>query len=327
MSEHDKSSKSGRVALGTRDDMAPLSRADLVSHRRLVAHSAVMMGVVKRLHDLRESAVPLVLFAGEIGTGKHTLARVLHANGPRRHRPFIEVPCADLTAPALHERLAEAVDGTLFLDEIGSTSASMQRELLAAITGTDIQIIAATRVDLSSLVKRGEFHADLFDSALPRTIALPPLRDRGADILAIADLFLAELSHELGRRTPSLSFAARDALAAYRWPGNLRELRNELEHVLLVRDESVIEADYFRLGPTRAGGAAIDARSGALVVTITGDHCPIDQLEYQVIREALARCHGNISRAARFVGITRQTMLYRMKKHGLRNPSPGDDDR
>ena len=321
--------------------------------QRIIAQSPPMAAVMRALREICErssaTAAPAVLFTGELGTGKHLLSRALHYNGPRRQRAFAEINCAAFAHDELRvqlfgrahgsarQGLFETADGgTLFLDEIGALPPELQRDVLVAIEDrwftrvgsedlvrSDVQIVAGTRVDLGAMLKRDQFRADLYHRLSVRSIALPPLRARGADILAIADVLLAELAAEAGRRPPQLSLAAREALAAHTWPGNIRELRNELERIVLTVEDAVINADQFRFARS-TGTAAIEVRGGKLAVSLSGDHCPIDRLEYEVIREALARCRGNISHAARFLGITRQTMLYRMKKHGLRGPT--DDE-
>ena len=319
--------------------------------KRIIAQSREMVTVMAQLRAICErsaaTATPAVLLRGELGTGKHLLARALHYNGPRRHRAFAEINCSALPPDELrkqlfghngHQGLFETTDGgTLYLDDIGALPLEAQREVLVAIDDrwiqrvgseglvrVDVQVIGGTAVDLAPAAKRGELRADLYHRLAARAINLPPLRQRGADILAITDALMTELSREHGRRAPQLSFAARDALEAHSWPGNIRELRNELERIVLVVSDAIVTPDHFRFA--RGGGAAsIDVRGGKLTVSLNGDRCPIETLEREVIREALARCQGNISHAAKFLGITRQTMLYRMKKHGLRPTSSGDE--
>jgi DNA-binding NtrC family response regulator len=117
-----------------------------------------------------------------------------------------------------------------------------------------------------------------------------------------------------------------DAIRRYAWPGNVRELRNELERIVLLADDDTIRATHFRLASSRAtaSAAAVHATGSGLEVVLSGDSCPLEELEREVIRQALVRCNGNVSRASRYLAISRQTMIYRMKKHGLASPSnPG----
>jgi DNA-binding NtrC family response regulator len=326
--------------------------------RRIVAGSPAMVEVTKRLRELCDwsvsGATPVVLFTGQRGTGKHLLARALHYNGARRNRAFVEVNCAALPPDSLRaelfgqahgaarQGLLELADGgTIFLDEIDAIPLGIQRDLLTAIEGRqicrvgseepifiDVQVAAGTRADLAAIVKRSEFRPDLFYRLSVRTIALPPLRDRGGDVIAIAEKMIGELAASHGMRAPVLHEDAALALLNHPWPGNLHELHNELEHVLLHHDEPELRASQFRFRPGR-GAVAIETSGHRLVgVTVSGDSCSLEELEREVIRQALERCDGNVSRAARFLAVSRQTLLYRLKKYGLRASShqDGDDD-
>lgn len=227
--------------------------------------------------------------------------------------------------------------GTLLLDEISAAPLGIQRDLLAAIEDrqirrpgdgeavrADVQIVASTRDNLEPLVKRGEFRADLYHRLSVRTLALPPLRERDGELLAIADLLVETLAIEHGMRAPVLDSAARAALLRHGWPGNISELRNELEHAMLACESNVIRADDLRF----TGGAISIDGSGKITVTMAGSSCSLERLEREVIRQALEQCRNNVSRAARFLGITRQTLLYRIKKHELKTPAnPDFDDR
>jgi DNA-binding NtrC family response regulator len=324
--------------------------------RRVVANSPAMVDAMKRLRELCEwtvsGATPVVLFTGERGTGKHLLAKVLHYNGARRNRPFVEINCSALPPDVLRTELfgdakagraglLEIADGgTVFLQDIEAIPLGIQRDVLTAIEGRqmcrvgseepifiDVQFAAGTRADLGAIVKRSEFRPDLYYRLSVRTIALPPLRDRGGDVIAIAERMLGELAAAHGLRAPQLHEDAVLALLRHAWPGNLHELHNELEHALLHAEDSVIRGAnfHFRRG---AGAVAVEASGRRLVsVSVTGDSCPLEQLEREVIRQALERCDGNVSRTARFLAITRQTLLYRTKKYGLRaSPDPDPDD-
>ena len=321
--------------------------------RRIVAGSPVMADVMKRLRELCEwtltGATPTVLVTGAHGTGKRTLARALHYNGARRNRAFVEINCASLRPEQLRtelfgeihgaarQGLLEIADGgTVFLDEIDAVPLGIQRELLTAIEGrqiwrvgsvepiiVDVQFVAATRVDLGEIVKRSEFRPDLYHRLSVRTLALPPLRERGGDILPIAEALIADLATAYSVRAPSLHEDAALALLGHAWPGNIDELRNELEHVMVNLDGTTIRAEHFRFRRNIAS-VVTDGSEAHFDVFMAGDRCPLDRLEREVIRQALARNDGNISRTARFLAITRQTLLYRLKKHGLRVPSDGD---
>jgi two-component system, NtrC family, response regulator AtoC len=309
---------------------------------RIVAGCAPMKEVMRRVRDVCErtlsGATPTVMLTGEIGTGKRLVAKALHYNGARRNRAFGEINCAALAPEELRVQLfghangsarygmLETADGgTMFIDEIGAAPLDVQHDILIAIedklirrageepTHIDVQFVVATRRDLESMTKRGEFRSDLYHRLHVLCIPLPPLRDRDDDILAIADQLLAEIAAEHGLRTPVLADDARAALRRQPWPGNIRELRNEIERLALFVDDDTIRAHHLRT-PRNETDIAIVADE-ELHVMVSGDRCPLEKLEREIIRQALARSSGNVSRAARYLAITRQTLLYRMKKY------------
>jgi two-component system response regulator AtoC len=324
--------------------------------------SAAMTAVLATLRQFCQrttaGASPPLLLTGETGTGKGLIAKLFHYNSQRRPNAFVSVNCAAIPAQLLeselfgHEKGAftdarsthvglfeTANKGTLFLDEIGAMPLDLQSKILTAIEDKEIrrvggrspmrielQIIAATHNDLGAMVKRGSFREDLFHRLNVVAIELPPLRERGDDVLEIAEAMVATLAAEYGTAPPRLAGDARDAIRRYTWPGNVRELRNELERIVLLADDDTIRASHFRLANGRAisSSAAIHASDDGLEVVLSGDSCPLEELEREVIRQALVRCNGNVSRASRFLAISRQTMIYRMKKHALASPSnPG----
>ena len=305
---------------------------------------------------------PTILLYGETGTGKGFIARCVHYNGPRRGNPLVEVNCAALPATLMeselfgHERgsftdakasrggLFEAADGgTLFLDEIGSVPLDVQAKLLTAIeekrvrriggrstVTIDVHIIAATHDDLKRKVEAGEFREDLYHRLNVVTLTMPPLRERGADVLLLASSFLTSLCDEYGMPPRRLSDDARAWLLDYRWPGNVRELRNQMERIVLLENDEVVRAEHFlslQRDEVEDDDSQVTVAPGdqaGFKVTLPPRGVPLALLEREVIRAALARCAGNVSRAARHLSISRQTMIYRMKKHGLASPSsPG----
>jgi two-component system, NtrC family, response regulator AtoC len=274
------------------------------------------------------------------------LAKCIHYSGGRRTRPFVEVNCAAIPPTLLeselfgHERgaftdahaaragLFETADrGTLFLDEISSTPAAVQAKLLTALEEkrirriggrqpmqVDVQIIAATHTDLKEAVRLGTFRADLYHRLNVVTVRMPSLRDRGEDRISLAESFVARTCKEYGLPTRTLSADARRYLLEYPWPGNVRELKNQIERIVLLYNDSEIDIDQF------------DVRRSSLppAIPTTGFHLSLpdegvslDDIEREAIRVALDRCSGNVSQAARFLRVTRQTVIYRMKKYGL----------
>ena len=278
-----------------------------------------------------------VLLLGESGVGKEVIARCLHAHSRRASKPFVAVNCAAL-APTLiesalfgHERGAftGAVDrhrgvferadgGTLFLDEIGELDASLQSKLLRVLqertfervgggkpVEVDARVIAATNQDLSRAVQEGRFRSDLFFRLSAFPIEIPPLRERPADIDALAELFLGRAAQRFEKPHLRLSDEARYALRAHAWPGNVRELENAIERAAILADDAVLPEHLPFGGPD---GAAQVAAAGPLNMR---------ELERRAIEDALKRHDGNRTHAARELGISLRTLQYRLKAYGL----------
>jgi DNA-binding NtrC family response regulator len=273
-----------------------------------------------------------VLVTGETGTGKELLARAIHYNGPRAGKPFVEINCAAIPANLLeselfgHEKgaftdaksakpglLEAAHGGTLFLDEIGHLPYELQGKVLkaieekrirrvgaVAIRDVDVRIIAATHVDLAEAVGRGEFREDLFYRLSVVPIHLPPLRERGEDVLLLAQHFLHSLGQQYGLTPPTLNHELRGTLLAHTWPGNVRELRNALERALLLGESTLTTGDLFYA--PRAGNGAV----GPLPFP-----APLAEIERAAARVMVERLEGNKKAAADALGISR-SRLYRL---------------
>jgi transcriptional regulator with PAS, ATPase and Fis domain len=276
-----------------------------------------------------------LLILGESGTGKELLARAVHAESPRRDAPFVPVSCAALPDTLLeselfgHERGAftgavarrkgtfEAADGgTLFLDEIGDISPKLQLDLLRVLEDrrfcrvgsteqieVDVRIIAATNRDLKQAVAAGHFREDLYYRLNVIPIVLPPLRERREDLPVLVDSLLEQLSVTLKRPIDGVSHEGMAMLMAYQFPGNVRELRNILERAMVV-----------------ASGPFIDAAD----LNLPSGHQPTDDslesMEHQHIARVLEQSGGNVSQAARVLGIDRVTLYNKIRKYKLRAP-------
>jgi DNA-binding NtrC family response regulator len=287
-----------------------------------------------------------VLVTGESGTGKELLARALYRNSHRRDKPFVAVNCA-----ALPEQLAEselfghrkgaftgassdgigklqaANGGTLFLDEIGELPLTVQAKLLRFLeTGecqpvgqplnqkVDVRIIAATNRDLSQGVKEGSFRSDLYYRLYVVPLELPPLRDRPGDISLLMKGLTDELASRYGMQPPRYSKATVKLLNSYGWPGNIRELKNFCERMLILFSGRLIE-------PTNLP-AEFHQQCFANAPVTDGFELPdqgirMEELEVSLIEQALSKTAGNRSRAARLLGLSRDTLLYRMKKYAI----------
>jgi two-component system, NtrC family, response regulator AtoC len=328
----------------------------------LIGDSAPMLALKQRLAHLcraelqmNDAGAPAVLVLGETGSGKEVVARALHQGGPRRSMPFIELNCAAIPAQLLeselfgHERgaftdarekkigLVETAEGgTLFLDEIGDMDVALQAKLLKLLEEkvirrlgsvreqpVDVRIVAATHRPLEELVREGRFRADLYYRLCVVQLHLPALRERGNDILALARHFLQMLAARYAKAIPALSRDAQAALLAHAWPGNVRELRNVLEQAVLLGAGQVIDVQHLAL-PNSVLSAIppnplhAPARPGARETAPT----TLPELERMALLQALERTGWNVSRAARMLGISRDTLRYRIDKYGLDGPAP-----
>lgn len=329
----------------------------------LLGESAAMQKLRNTLARLGEAEAalgddepPAVLVSGETGTGKELVARALHHDGPRAKGPFIELNCGSIPATLLeaelfgHEKgaftdarerkigLVEAADGgTLFLDEIGDMEPALQVKLLKLLEEktvrrlgsirdqrVNVRIIAATHQPLEKLVGEGRFRSDLYFRLRIVELAVPPLRERGEDVLHLARHFLA--LHSTRYRKPGLAFApgAERALLAYGWPGNVRELRNAVEQAVLLAEGPVIEAAGLPFCALLGGEPARTPAPPppAAPLTLAGGST-LDQIEREMLSQALERSHWNVTHAARLLGISRDTLRYRIDKHGLGRKGQG----
>ena len=294
-----------------------------------------------------------ILVEGESGTGKEVIARCIHFHSERAPHPFISVNCAALPEQLLeselfgHERgaftdartpkagLFEAAGGgTVMLDEIGEMPASGQSKLLRLLEShtyrrvgglrelpCDVRVVAATNADLEKSVSAGRFRADLFFRLNVVRIRIPPLRERKEDVAPLTTSFIARYNHELKRNVWAVSPAALDLLTAFDWPGNVRELRNVIERALILHGD-IDELRPEHLPPeVRAGGrppaAVASPTSGDVQELQLGTIAQLDGIERQLIAEALRKAGGNQSQAARALGISRDTLRYRIKKHAM----------
>ncbi len=297
---------------------------------RLIGTSPAMERLRARVVRVLPTVLP-VLIQGETGTGKELLARAIHGGGPRRHGPFVPVNCGALSPELIdaelfgHERgaftgavgrrlgrAAEADGGTLFLDEIGELPTLLQCKLLRLLqegevqrvgadrpVAVDVRVVAATNRDLRELVERGVFRADCYYRLSGVVIEVPPLRDRGDDVLELAERIATQTACELGRPGLALGEAARRTLAAYPWPGNVRELENVVREVVLYAEGPAIEAADVRL--------ALAARTSRSAVAVGAAE----------LVECLRRCDGNVTRAAHELGVSRPTLYKRLRDRGL----------
>ena len=289
-----------------------------------------------------------VLITGESGTGKELVARAVHHASGRADGPFVAVNCAALPESLLESelfgyergaftgadrqkpgRFELAAGGTLFLDEIGDLPAPLQAKLLRVLQehefervgGTktlraDVRIVAATNRDLTRAVSEGRFREDLYYRLNVFAVHLPPLRERGGDVLLLADAFLRTLGAKMGKGEPAISRDARDTLVAHAWPGNIRELQNAVERALILSDGDLVTAEQLGLSAGRPDGEpAVTVRPAPGASEAEPRSLP--DWERHMVMEALRKAEGNRSRAARILGLTRSQLYTRLKRFGL----------
>jgi DNA-binding NtrC family response regulator len=304
---------------------------ELEGFRGIVGESAAIKALLERAVRLQKHAQGTALIVGETGTGKELLARAIHEGGPRRAAPFVPVNCSALPRTLIeselfgHEKgaftdahatkpgLFEVADGgTLFLDEIGTLPVDLQAKLLRVLEDreirrvgatksrrVDVRVMAASNEDLQEAVARGSFRRDLYFRLGVVTLQLPPLRDRGADVILIARQLLVSLARQHGLPVPALTAEAERALQGHPWPGNVRELKNCVERALLLSPPGRIDLDELVPGRT----STPPATSGPLPFPAR-----LDDITAAAARAMLGLCNGNVSDAARRLKISRRRL-------------------
>lgn len=297
---------------------------------------------------LTDADLPTVLITGETGTGKELIARALHYEGRLQQHPFVEINCAAIPAQLLEAELFgyepgaftdarerktglfEAADGgTLFLDEIGDMDLALQTKLLKTFEDkmvrrlgslrarhVTVRMITATNQNLEDMVRQGKFRADLYFRLRVITVNLPPLRQRHNDIIQLAQHFLALHSRRYGRPSMRLSPAAEAALLRHAWPGNVRELRNVMEQAVLLSRQDVIGPEALALTPGFGSPASAESSPTARFTLPAAGIC-LDDVERHLVVQALEQTSWNVTRAAKLLGLSRDTMRYRMEKFAL----------
>jgi DNA-binding NtrC family response regulator len=331
-------------------------QADKGGLEQLLGESPAMLKLKTTLEQvldasrrLADADMPAALIVGETGTGKELVARALHFGGARAGKPFIELNCASIPSQLLeselfgYERgaftdargrkagLVEAAHGgTLFLDEIGDTEIGLQGKLLKLLEEktlrrlgslrelrVDVRVLAATNQPLEQLVREGKFRSDLFFRLRGVQLALPPLRERGDDVLLLARRFLGVHSARYGKKGLRLSPQSEAALRGYAWPGNVRELRNVIEEAVLLAQGEVIAPEQLSFCASLGAGTA---GAAAPVTEIPEAGINLEEVERGLVVQALQKTGWNVTRAARLLGLTRDTLRYRMEKFSLSGP-------
>jgi DNA-binding NtrC family response regulator len=307
----------------------------------IVGASPAMTRVKDLLAKVASSPASTVLLTGETGTGKDLAAKAIHYNSSRAARPFVNITASALPEQLLeselfgHERgaftdarqqkrgLFETADGgTVFLDEIGEMTVGLQSKLLRFLEEktfkrvgglsdirVDVRVIAATNRDLEKEVKEGTFREDLFYRLQVMPVVLPSLRERRGDVALLAKFYINRFNGEFRKHVRGLSAAAEELLDHYAWPGNVRELRNAIERAMLLADRPQLEPEDF---------TTLTRTVSAAHFTLPAEGVNLEEVERQLVVQALERANNNQTRAAELLGLNRDQVRYRMEKFGLR---------
>jgi Nif-specific regulatory protein len=304
---------------------------------------------LRALLDRYAAAGSNVLIRGESGTGKELAARMLHRHSSRAERAFVAVNCAAIPDTMIESELfghekgaftgatrdrrgkfSLADKGTLFLDEVGDLSLAAQAKLLRVIqdgelqplgsergTRVDVRIVAATHKDLAAEIAAGRFREDLYYRLAVVEVAMPPLRERGDDVLLLATLFLQRAGSRMGKRLEGFSPRARSAVSRGTWPGNVRQLANEVERAAILADGSVVDEGSFSARVTGVVEGP-KAESGSLPQSSLAErYAELGPAEKTLVEEAMRLAKGNQSEAARLLGITRIVLRRRLERFGI----------
>ena len=306
------------------------------SENDIIGESSVMQEVFTTINKLSNTDAN-ILILGENGTGKDVIARLIYRCSPRYGKPFVTIDLGSIPEQLFESelfgfekgaftdakkskagRMEVATSGTLFLDEIGNLSLPMQSKLLTAIekrqisrlgsTQTvpiDVRLICATNADIRQMVEDGNFRQDLLYRINTIEIHIPPLRERGNDIILLADHFLDRYTRKYKKKIHGLTREAKNKLLKYAWPGNVRELQHTIERAVILGDGSMLKPENFLFHTTSK-----QKKEEEVVLNL-------EQLERQAIEKALRISNGNISRAAEYLGITRFALYRKLEKLGL----------
>ncbi len=311
----------------------------------VIGNSRQMREVIEKLKRIAPTNA-MVLIHGETGTGKELVAQAIHQNSPRKNKPFVALNCAALSEHILESELfghvkgafTDAVSdrvgkfeyahgGTLFLDEVGDMPLPTQIKLLRVLENGEItrvgsnqpikvnvRILSATNRNLEEQIEAGTFRRDLYHRLKVVTVRLPPLRERAEDIPALIDFFLKQFCRQHSKQIRGVSPTARRRLLTFSWPGNVRQLRNVIESMVVVDYDGVLDMDDLPEELT-GGPVASEPPASASLAALVGK--PLEEIERLFIAETLRACGGNREEAARTLGIGERTLYRKIKEYGL----------
>ena len=302
----------------------------------MIGQSKAMKEVFDTIHQLADTDAN-ILILGENGTGKDLVARSLRFFSPRQQGPFITIDLGSVPESLFESelfgyekgaftdarkskagRMEVASGGTLFLDEIGNLSMAMQSKLLTAIEKKrisrlgstknipiDVRFVCATNANIRQMIEEGNFRQDLLYRINTVEIQIPPLRERGEDVLLLADHFLKKYAHKYKKEIQGLTRETKQKLMRYPWPGNVRELQHAMERAVILSQSALLRPNDFMLTPQSEKKNELD------------EVLNLEELELRAIKKALKRCAGNVSEAAELLGITRYALYRKMSKNNL----------
>ena len=315
----------------------------------IVGSHGSMQDVFRLVEKVAASSATVLIY-GESGTGKELIARALHFNSPRASRPFLALNCAAVPEPLLESELfghekgsftgalarkpglfEQAHGGTLLLDEVAELPVSMQAKILRVLQekevrrvggnaslSVDVRIVAATNRDLVRHMKEGKFREDLFYRLNVFPIFLPPLRSRTTDIPGLVEHFLEQFAAEAKKPAPRLTSETLSLLMRYSWPGNVRQLESTLERACLLAEGERITPDLL---PAEVRENLASPGEGTLSLEIPDEGISLEAVERELLEKALRKAGGNLSRAARLLGISYRTLQYRLDKFHISRES------
>jgi DNA-binding NtrC family response regulator len=324
-------------------------RAREFNFRQIVGESPAMKKMLELAAKVAESEVSSVLLQGESGTGKDLVAKAIHYGSQRGEGPFIAINCAALPATLIESELfgyekgaftdakarkeglfEQAEGGTLLLDEIGELELALQAKLLRVFEEgafrrvgglkdipLDVRVLAASNRDLKTESEAGRFRLDLYYRLSIIQIDIPPLRERGDDVLLLTEHYVEAIGSRLRlrKKITGLSPEVVEVFRRYNWPGNVRELRNVIERALILEDNDTITMEYLPgslLGPIASGQSQTDALNAQFL--LPGEGISLEEAELSFVQQAIDRSAGNQTRAAELLGISRDQLRYRLKK-------------
>jgi two-component system, NtrC family, response regulator AtoC len=344
-------------------------RAREFSFDQIIGESTLLKRMIALARKVAESEASSVLLQGESGTGKDLVAKAVHYSSRRSDRPFVAINCAAIPATLIESELfgyeegaftdakgrkegwfEQAEGGTIFLDEIGELELGLQAKLLRVLEEgafrrvgglkdipLDVRVIAASNRDLKSESEAGKFRLDLYYRLSVIRIDLPPLRERGHDVLLLANHYVRYFNEKLRRQIRGLSPEVEEMFRRYSWPGNIRELRNLIERVMILEDGDLISATWLPRGVNpqaqltarpKESVVAVAVQRGASSALTDLFHLPpegvqLESVEMNLVEQAMKRSGGNQTRAAELLGISRDQLRYRLKKlEGMGSGTP-----